>query len=169
MNDSEMDEKSSREPVYIPDGEEFGEDFSSGSKRPKWTMPKGTIQKLILDAVGRQYYQTRNERSAVVAIDKATMYLNSGIISVYPTEWVETCVEWAKRKRHERMPISLLGLINLINNNDRKQQFIQKWSKEHSDVVLRKGEVPSIEEPIVDPQPISRFTEEIKDTPAPEY
>lgn len=126
------------EPIYVEEGEEFGEDFSSGTRRPKWMFPKGPIQKMILNACGKQYYATHNERSAVIAIEKSTLYLSSGIISVYPTEWVESCVEWAKRKRQERVAISFLALINLINNSDRRTQFIQKWAREHSEIVLKK-------------------------------
>jgi len=140
------------EPVRIPDGEEFGDDFSTGSKRPKWMTPKGPIQKMILDAVDRKFYQTHNERSAIVAIEKSTLYLNSGIISVYPTEWVEQCVEWAKKKRRERMPVALIGLINLINNDDRKTMFVQKWAKDHPETILRKdaGTKPVVDDTEMD-------------------
>jgi glycogen debranching enzyme len=92
----------------------------------------------MLDSVGRKYYQTHNERSAVIAIEKSAMSLTGGVISVYPLEWVDQCIEWAKKKRRDGTPINLLALVNLINNADRKVEFVSSWRRKNPDVAIRQ-------------------------------
>ena len=107
-------------------------------KRPKWQKPATVFQKEFLGAVGRLYYATKNDRSAVIAIEKSRLYLESGLISVYPAEWVDTCINWVIKKRKEGYYVQLTGLINLINDKDKRMQFIAKWQKDHPGIKLRQ-------------------------------
>lgn len=125
------------EPRYVEYTEGPEEDGLGGLKRPKWQSPSTDFQRTFLSAVGRKYYQTKNERSAVIAIEKSQLFLESGLVSVYPAEWVQNCVDWAIRKRMEGYFVQLNGLINLINDKDKRTQFTAKWQKDHPVVKLQ--------------------------------
>jgi len=127
----------SSEPKYVPEGEEFGETY--GSKRPKWQTPRSAFQKKILTTVGRQYFKDHNERSAVLAIEKSALSLASGLISVYPLEWVDNCIEWASRKRRTGTPIMLMALLNLINDQERRVSFVAEWKRKNPEISLHEN------------------------------
>jgi len=133
-----FDKTVSNEPVYVPEGEEFGDSIGK-TKRPKWQTAGTKFQVNMLTAVGRKYYQTHNERSAVIAIEKSAVSLTGGLISIYPVEWVDQCIEWAKKKRRDGTPINLLALVNLINNADRKAEFISAWKRKNPEIVIRQS------------------------------
>lgn len=103
-------------------------------KRPKWTIPKLPWEIAILAAVGRKYYQDHQEKNTVVLIAKAVLPLSSGIESAYPTEWLQNCCDWARKKRANREMVGLLGLVHLIQNEDRKGEFVARFIKEHGRV-----------------------------------
>lgn len=148
---SDFDEGTSPEPEYIPAGEEFGS--TDKNKRPKWMIASTPFQKLFLSTVNRTYYQTHDERSAVLAIEKSMMSLETGVISVYPKEWVDNCFEWVNRKRREGSPIALIALVNLINNSDRRAMFVTDWKRKHPDIAVRNNiedEMAKIETPVLE-------------------
>jgi hypothetical protein len=148
----------SREPKYVAEGEEFGDSIGRNT-RPKWSIASTPFQKRLLSAVGKTYYKTHNERSAVVAIEKSAISLTGGLISVYPLEWVDQCIDWANKKRRvDGQWVGFIGLVNLINNEDKKIEFVQRWQKENSDIPLRKSTSQEqanrdeVEEPKYDPR-----------------
>jgi hypothetical protein len=130
-------QKINQEIRYVQDQEIFADGEFTGLKRPKWQSASTEFQKRFLATVGRTYYADKNERTAVIAIEKSMLYLASGLISVYPTEWVENCMDWAVRKRREGYIINLKGLINLINDKDRRLQFIATWQRKNPGVRLQ--------------------------------
>ena len=139
-------EKLKPELSYVEDQEFAGVSEFAGLKRPKWQSPSTEFQKSFLATVGRGYYSHKNERSAVIAIEKSRLYLASGLVSVYPAEWVETCLEWAAKKRHDGFMIAFKGLINLINDKDRREQFVTNWQRQHPEVTLKR-QITDIEDP----------------------
>jgi hypothetical protein len=50
----------------------------------------------------------------------------------YPTEWVVNCFQWAKdmNKRAGYGVIGLTQLLALLNNGDKRDEFIRRWNKE---------------------------------------
>lgn len=119
------------EVTYVDDDEIFEDNPIGLNKRPKWQTPTTKFQERLLDSVGRKYYQSRNERSAVIEIEKSALALSDGLVSIYPIEWVETCIEWAIKKRKDGFPVMLLGLLNLINDSERRTDFIARWRLKH--------------------------------------
>jgi hypothetical protein len=82
-----------------------------------------------------------------VAIEKSSISLTGGLISVYPLEWVDQCIDWAKKKRRDGMLVGFSGLVNLINDADKKQQYLTKWQKDNPEISLRKNiEEASVQE-----------------------
>lgn len=132
--------------TYVEDQEISSAKEFSGLKRPKWQSPSTEFQKDFLVAVGRKYYSNKNERSAVIAIEKSRLYLASGLVSVYPAEWIESCISWAIKKRHDGYMVAFNGLVNLINDKDRREQFITNWQRKHPEVVLKR-QITDMEEP----------------------
>lgn len=130
---------------YVEDQEFAGISEFNGLKRPKWQSPSTEFQKDFLSTVGRVYYSHRNERSAVIAIEKSRLYLASGLVSIYPAEWVENCMEWARKKRHNGSLVAFNGLVNLINDKDRREQFVTTWQRQHPEVTLKR-QITDIEE-----------------------
>lgn len=104
-------------------------------RRPKWTLATLPLEKEILDAVGRTYYQAHDERNTVRLIVKAAMPIADVPQGKYPIEWVRFCIEWAKKKRREHKPINLLGLVHFIQNDDRRREWVDRWIKEHPDAI----------------------------------
>lgn len=106
--------------------------FEQEPRRPKWTKPATEFQRDILHAVGRKYYLKRDERSAVIGIEKGMLSIKeSRVISRYPTEWVQNCIAWARDMRRKGSPIRLMSLINLINNEDRRIEFVSEWTRKN--------------------------------------
>src|SRR5512146_338047 len=79
-------EPAREEPTYVTD-----EDLRPANQRPKWTVPTGLAVE-ILAAVGRKYYLSREERTAVLDVVKGSLSLESGIIAAFPREWLLHCM-----------------------------------------------------------------------------
>src|SRR5574340_360026 len=108
--------------------------------RPKWTKPGSDFQRELLHAVGRKYYLKRDERSQVIAIEKGMMSLaETRIASRYPREWIDRCMSWARDMRRKGTPIKLSSLINLINNADRRADFISEWTRKNGTIISDEG------------------------------
>ena len=121
------------EPQYVDDP--FDDDEWSPHKRPKWMSPSQSrpIEKRILEAVGRKYYPDRAIRSEIIKIAKGSMSLDSGVVSEYPTEWIEFCCEWAESKRAKGSIVQLKGLVTFINRKEARQEFIDDFKEEYDD------------------------------------
>jgi len=112
------------EPRYVDNWDE------PSSKRPKWMMPETDFQIRIMRVFGRKWF-AKGEKSDLVKIEKAMMSLATGIVSVYPEEWVNNCINFYMRLRKEGQRPKLEGLIKYINNQDKKENFISNWQREH--------------------------------------
>lgn len=119
------------EPRYVEDP--FEDEFNP-RRRPKWMIPQKPLEVRILSAVGRKYYPDKHLRSEVLRIVKASMSLDSGVESEYPTEWVEYCCEWAEGKRAKRSMVQLKGLLSFINRKEAKEEFLDKYEREYESV-----------------------------------
>ena len=137
LNQIPKKQKIKPEVKYVQDQEVFGNREFTGLQRPKWQSASTEFQKRFLATVGRTYYADKNERTAVIAIEKSMLYLASGLISIYPTEWVDNCIDWAARKRRDGYIVNLKGLINLINDKDKRMQFVAAWQKRNPSVRLQ--------------------------------
>lgn len=115
------------EPRYVEDP--FEDEFNPRG-RPKWTIPQKPLEERILSAVGRKYYPNKHLRSEVLKVTKAAMSLDSGVESVFPTEWIEFCCEWAESARKKRKMVDLKGLLTFINREEAKEEFLDKYEAE---------------------------------------
>jgi hypothetical protein len=115
------------EPRYVPAGEEFDEDNWTANRRPKWSIPESSLERRILRAVGRKYYPDSKMKYHVRLITKAAVSLDSGIVSEYPIEWIEDRCEAVESMRKKRKLVELKGLITMINREEDKQDFINKY------------------------------------------
>ena len=131
---------------YVEDQEGAGISEFNGLKRPKWQTPVTDFQKSFLEILNRKYYAYKNERSALIAIEKSMLSLATGLISIYPTEWVETSLNWARKKRQDGFLIPFKGVINLINDKERKEQFVISWQRKHPEIALKK-QITDVYEP----------------------
>jgi hypothetical protein len=121
------------EPEYVDPDDPFGDHSYKGRQRPKWTMPKTKAERDLLSAVGRKYYEDHAHRAMNLMITKAMLSLITGVVSKFPTEWVEYCCQWAikKRKSSPPVPIDWKGLLSFIHNDDAKNKFVERWLHKH--------------------------------------
>jgi hypothetical protein len=119
-HDPEQDEYDPlKEPVYVENIDE------RHTRRPKWMTPPTPFQREFLASVGRKYFQFRNERSQMYEIESKTKIQEgeSGLMML-PEEWVNFCMDWARKKRLNREMVGLQGLISFVLNEDAKQNWI---------------------------------------------
>jgi hypothetical protein len=121
------------DPKYVDPEDPFGDSFVP-FRIYEWQKPRSDSEKKILSAVGRKIYTKKWERSEVVKITKAMMPLDSGVVSVYPVEWVVHCCEWAAKKRNKSKPelVGLKGLLTYICNTEAKKEFLARLSTQES-------------------------------------
>jgi len=117
------------EPRYVPVDGEF-------ERRPKKLKPNTDLAKRALRICGRRYYHS-GEKSRWIVIEKAMLPLAPGLVSVYPSEWVEQLLSWAEKKNRQIIQIPFPALLAAIENEDRKTDFIAKWTANH------QGEIPT--------------------------
>jgi len=115
------------EPRYVA-ADPFEEELNPKIK-PKWTKVHNEKERMILSAVGRKYYKSQDERREVRNITKSMMSLTTGVVCEYPTEWVRECCHIAEKMRDSKKMIQLKGLLTLINNTERKKEFLETWSE----------------------------------------
>jgi hypothetical protein len=109
---------------YVDDPWEDEETGYSG-RRPKWMSPSTPFQKQVLAAAHRKYWPDKTTRSRFVMIEKAMQPMRHVMTPEMPEEWVKNCLQWFKNKNKKGF-IPLKGLLTLINNEDRKSDFIRK-------------------------------------------
>lgn len=97
--------------TYVDDPFEDEEPY----RRPKWTIPVTKRETQMLTAVDRQYYKSHSEQAAVVAVAKD--------VNGFPPNWVTHCCEVAIKMRARGAMIQLKGLLTLLRNRDRYQEF----------------------------------------------
>jgi len=112
------------EPRYVDNWDE------PSTKRPLWMTPETDFQIRIMRIFNRKWF-AKGEKSNLVKIEKAMMSLTAGIVSVYPEEWVNNCIQYYMKLRREGQRPKLEGLIKYINNPDKKENFISNWQREH--------------------------------------
>jgi len=130
------------EPRYVS-ADPFEEELNP-KVRPKWMKLTHDNERLIMNAVGRKYYKSQEERREVRNITKTMMSLKTGITVEYPSEWVRECCLIAERMRNNRQMIQLKGLLTLINNTERKKEFLEHWQETPRE--SRKGRMKMIGE-----------------------
>jgi hypothetical protein len=133
------------EPRYVGVGDEFEEDDwlpNSNRGRPKWTRPQSNIERRMLRAIhpSKKFYneKDRKAREHAIMIAKAAVSLDTGIVSDYPSEWIEECCQVAEKMRKEKKFIQLKGLITLINNKERRDKFVATYTPKTRSNVKRK-------------------------------
>lgn len=121
------------EPRYIDNIDEV-----NTNRRKKFQIPTTNFQKRILAAVRKKYFSPYREEeySPVREIEKAMLPLSTNMVSKYPTEWVDNCIDWVIAKYRQGKYIGMKGLLSLINNQDRKTEFITKWQNKNRDTKL---------------------------------
>ena len=50
-----------------------------------------------------------------------------GKVPTIPKEWVEAMMAWARDARAEGRVIKITALVNLINNKERREQWIEEY------------------------------------------
>jgi len=128
------------EPKYIP-ADPFEDDYSIGVRK-KWSRPTTYLERMLLNAVGRQYYKSETEGRAVRKITKATYDSEGAPVpdSLYPIEWVKHCCEVAIKMRESGKMIQMNGLMTLLNNRERRQEFLESnQSKTKNQKILVVG------------------------------
>jgi len=126
------------EPQYVDDP--FGDNDNSGRKYPNWAIPKEDDQlvRFAFEATSgsqpRKYFPTKRSRSRWNNIIRTCCPLRDGE-SKYPQEWVESCIEWARKTnvRYLRskpmaqgMKITFDALLSAIENESRCMDFVSK-------------------------------------------
>jgi hypothetical protein len=130
--DSVTPEPDLPEPRYT----DIDEDEPNEHRRPKWMIPDTPLQKKILTAVSRKYYlrDEKGLRHQIILMEKSTGSLRGGLVQAYPTEWIDNCLEWVRTHRANGEWISLKGVVSLLNNADRKANFLARWSMEQKKI-----------------------------------
>jgi len=120
------------EPRYVDDEELFGLPPRKKTKR-KFQIPNSEFQRRMLITCKKKYFSEKREEeySPTREIEKSMVSLETGIVGKYPTEWVDNCIEWANKKFREGAYISLKSLLSLIQNQDKKTEFVTRWQKQH--------------------------------------
>jgi len=97
---------------YVEAGNEF-EDEERG--RPKWAIPEEhPVLKRMLDATGRQYFHSQNERAMWKIIRQG---LQAGTI---PQEWVDHCIGFAAKKEGK---MRLTNLLKYATNFEKMKDW----------------------------------------------
>jgi len=111
--------------------------------KEKWRQPDNDLHKRFLAAAWYKHWPERSRggkdlRHEFIRIERAMMPLSSTLISEYPTEWVEAMISWASKTNRMVRKVDLPGILNAINNADKKEEFIRIWAKKHPDITLRR-------------------------------
>lgn len=141
--DFDFDEELPEEPYYV--------DFEDEVEKepPKWKSPKTPLGEKALAACGRKYFKDKKEGSKWRMIEKCSLPLASGIDSVYPKEWIEQMIDWAKTRNHFRVIIVFPALMKSIKNEAAITDFKAKWRKENRlDVQIQRRRLTGNEEKI---------------------
>lgn len=116
----------------IDAGDEFSGSLTVRDRRPKWMHSSSDFQKRVLSTCGMNYWpqgkQGKDIRSFFIDVEKAMVSLDSGVVSIYPTEWIDKALDWASGKRF----IGIHGLIAIrgfIINDDEKNSFVYSYNK----------------------------------------
>ena len=113
---------------FDPDAEEVP------VKRPAWQTPKDQQGIRALKACGRQYFtngvfaigdgETLREDKHWKAIHERTLGATDECIMF--SAWVDSCIDWAKKKNTPRITMMFPNLIKYINNTDKATDWIAR-------------------------------------------
>jgi hypothetical protein len=123
-----------QEPEYI-DGDSFDSEFDP-RKPPKWMIPTNDWEEYILSAVGMTKFPSEKQQRLTHSIS-TNCYSLSERECKFPEEWIRSCCSWARRKREKGEMVQLSGLLSLLYNEARRDQFIEKWVEDHRDEMRR--------------------------------
>ena len=109
----------------------------------KWKLPKPGLEQMILKAarpmVKAPKYTSHEEKKAVQDIAKAALSLQAGVVSIYPLEWVEFCIEFCKKQWRGNHAMPLDNLIKYINNVDKMNDWVAEYaSRNHISLQIMK-------------------------------
>lgn len=119
------------EPRYVDPGREFDDDDGVGHVA-KWRQPSSVFQRRVLQAARHKYWPDKKVRHEFIMIEKAMQPITLQVTPDWPTEWVYNCLEWFENK-NKKGYVPLYGLLKLLNNDDRKDDYIR--SLKHSGIL----------------------------------
>jgi hypothetical protein len=113
------------------------------TNQQKWKIPKEGLEQLILKAarpmVAKPKYTSHEEKKAVQDIARAALSLQAGVVSVYPLEWVEFCLEFCRKQWRGGHAMPLDNLIKYINNVDKMNDWVAEYaSRNHISLQITK-------------------------------
>jgi hypothetical protein len=120
----------SPEPEYVDFGNEFGD-----QKHPKWKIASTDLQRRALDACGRTYFASQNERAQWNKIERSAIPYSPQVEdAVMHIEWIEEKIAFceidnlkAKKVRGTfKTKWTFDKLISMINNEERRQQWLSR-------------------------------------------
>lgn len=117
-----------KEHRYVDDP--FDDDEWTPNRRPKWMKPETSLERRMLRAVGRKFYPDKKMKLHVRLIVKAAISLDTGITSKYPIEWIEDRCRAAETMRKKKRMIQLKGLLTMIEREENKKDFIDRYVPE---------------------------------------
>ena len=128
------------EPTYIDVGNEFDDLVM---REPKWRRINNYkwnnigLVRMALAVCGRKKFASKMEFSFFRMADKSSMPMILNPENIYAVEWLESCIDWAKKKNKPRTIIKLPALISLMKNEAKFKDFSYSWKSEHKDIVSR--------------------------------
>ena len=118
------------EPEYTDVYEDGGEIRTHRPSVQKWKIPRNEFERRILASCKRKYFADRGEVYDTHKIHKAMISLKrDGVLSIYPTEWVESCIAFAERQNRLRIQVLFPNLLKYINNEEKKTDWIADFMR----------------------------------------
>jgi hypothetical protein len=112
-------------------------------------IPDTQFLKKVCAITRRKYFPPKAEggrdvRSFFVMVEKSMVSMAIPGVSltnlpIWPREWVEKCLEWASEKNHTGSYISIVALMNLMKNEDKKVEFCGRWLSAHKESGVKNG------------------------------
>lgn len=112
---------------YYDDIDNFEDE---GKNDRKWKDPSSDLAKKALAICGRTYFRSKKESHEWKMIEKACVSLDTGIVSMYPLEWIENIFRWAEKKNRIQTVIVFPAMISAIKNKADIVDFVAKYRKE---------------------------------------
>lgn len=98
-------------------------------KLPAWAKPTNEWEERILAAVDLERFPNQKLQKLVHLIS-TNCYPWGERESKFPEEWIINCCTWARKKREKREMVQLVGLVSLLYNEARRDQFMERWNGE---------------------------------------
>jgi hypothetical protein len=105
------------DPIYVDVGDEFGDEDDSW-RYPDDLINQSVIKKVFAICGGRKYFATPKEGRKWRKIDGQ---ISRGLI---PSDWIDHCIAWAKKKNFRATLIKVDALGSYILNKAKMQDFL---------------------------------------------